>query len=226
MTADFRSVYAHGFARVAACATVSAVADRLANADAVLAAAGRCGERGVAVAVFSELVLSGYAIEDLLGQEVLLDAVETELARIVARSRDLLPVLVVGAPLRHGARVYNTAAVVHRGRLLGVVPKTYLPTYREFYEARHFASGAGVTGGTIGVGGLEAPFGTDLLFAAADRPGLTLGVEICEDMWIPVPPAARLALAGATVLANLSGSPITVGRARSRSLLCRTASMS
>ena len=222
---DFRSVYRHGFARVAACTIRSAVADPAANAAALIEAARICHEKAVAVAVFPELSLSGYAIEDLLQQDVLLDGVERGLAAFVEASAELMPLLIVGAPLRHGARLYNTACVVHRGRLLGVVPKLYLPTYREFYEARHFASGAGAPTGDIAVGALSAPFGTDLLFAASDVPGLTVGIEICEDMWIPVPPAAQLALAGASVLANLSGSPITIGRARSRALLCRSSSM-
>src|SRR3569623_2054526 len=128
------------------------------------------------------------------------------------------------APLRHGARIYNCAVVVHRGRILGVVPKTYLPTYREFYEGRHFASGAGSAGDDIAIGTMRAPFGVDLLFEAEDVAGLTIGVEICEDMWIPVTPASELALAGASVLINLSGSPITIGRARSRALLCQSTS--
>lgn len=220
----FHSIYRHGFARVAACVIPSRVADPTANAEAILEAARGCGEQAVAVAVFPELCLSGYAIEDLVMQDALLDSVERALVGIVAASADLATVLVIGAPLRHGARIYNCAAVVHRGMLLGVVPKTYLPTYREFYEARHFASGRDCAGGDIAVGQYQAPFGTDLLFEAADVPGLTLGVEICEDMWIPVTPGAELALAGATVLANLSGSPITIGRARARALLCQSTS--
>ncbi len=221
---SFRSIYRHGFARVAACVTVSSVADPAANAAAIIEAARACHERSVAVAVFTELGLSGYAIEDLLMQDPLLDAVERGLLGIVEASSELMPVLVVGAPLRWGARIYNCAAVIHRGKLLGVVPKVYLPTYREFYEARHFASGRDIAGAEIAVGPLTAPFGSDLLFAAADVPGLTLGVEICEDMWIPVTPGSELALAGASVLANLSGSPITIGRARSRGLLCQSTS--
>ena len=135
----------------------------------------------------------------------------------------LLPVLVVGAPLRYRHRIYNTAVVIHRGSVLGVAPKSYLPTYREFYERRQMAAGDDVRG-AIRVGGAEVPFGPDLLFAAADLPGFVLHVEICEDMFVPVPPSAEAALAGATVLANLSGSPITVGRAEDRSLLARSAS--
>jgi NAD+ synthase (glutamine-hydrolysing) len=221
---SFHSIYEHGFARMAACVTVSHVADPTANAAAILAAARACDDQAVAVAVFPELCLSGYAIEDLVKQDPLLDAVERGLATIVKASAELMPVLVIGAPLRFGLRIYNCAVVIHYGQILGVVPKSYLPTYREFYEGRHFASGAGVTGREITIGDMTAPFGTDLLFAATDVPGLVIGVEICEDMWIPVTPASELALAGATVLVNLSGSPITVGRARSRALLCRSTS--
>src|SRR6478752_2108541 len=221
---SFHSIYAHGFARVAACVTTSHVADPTANARAVLAAAKDCHAQSVAVAVFPELCLSGYAIEDLVKQDPLLDAVERGLVAIVEASSALMTVLIVGAPLRFGNRIYNCAVVIHRGKVLGVVPKSYLPTYREFYEGRHFASGAGIAGEMIAFGGLHAPFGVDLLFAAEDVPGLTIGVEICEDMWIPVTPASELALAGASVLINLSGSPITIGRARSRALLCQSTS--
>ncbi len=219
---SFHSIYRHGFARLAACVTVSGVADPGSNAAAIARAARTCHDRSAAVAVFPELCLSGYAIEDLVMQDPLLDAVERGLASIVEASRTLMTALVVGAPLRHGARIYNCAAVIHRGRILGVVPKTYLPSYREFYEGRHFASGAGVTGQEIAIGAMRAPFGVDLLFAADDVPGLTVGVEICEDMWIPVTPGSELSLAGATVVANLSGSPITIGRAHSRDLLSRS----
>src|SRR6516164_2927425 len=221
---SFHSIYAHGFARVAACVTTSQVADPTANTAAILDAARGCHDKGAAVAVFPELCLSGYAIEDLVMQDPLLDAVERGLAAIVEASRPLLPVLVVGAPLRHGARIYNCAIVIHRGRIMGVVPKTYLPSYREFYEGRHFASGAGIVGEAIAIGPLRVPFGVDLLFEAEDVGGLTIGIEVCEDMWIPVTPASELALAGATVLINLSGSPITIGRARSRALLCQSTS--
>ncbi|WP_316174974.1 MULTISPECIES: NAD(+) synthase [unclassified Bradyrhizobium] len=221
---SFQSIYRHGFARVAACVTTSHVADPAANAAAILETARACLARSAAVAVFPELCVSGYAIEDLVNQDPLLDAVQRALADIVDGSRELMSVLIVGAPLRFGHRIYNCAVLIHRGRILGVVPKIYLPTYREFYEGRHFASGAGIVGQQIEVAGATAPFGTDLLFAADDVAGLVVGVEICEDMWIPVTPASELALAGATVLVNLSGSPITVGRASSRSLLCQSTS--
>jgi NAD+ synthase (glutamine-hydrolysing) len=220
---DFRSLYAHGFARVAACTGPVAIADPAVNADAVLRQARACHEEGVAVALFPELCLSGYSIEDLLLQDALLDAVEHALATVVHGSADLLPVLVVGAPLRHGHRAYNCAVVIHRGRVLGVAPKSYLPTYREFYERRQLAPGDDQRG-EIRVGDELVPFGPDLLFAADDVPGLVLHAEVCEDMWVPIPPSAEAALAGATVLLNLSGSPITVGRAEDRRLLCRSGS--
>jgi NAD+ synthase (glutamine-hydrolysing) len=220
---SFRNLHQHGFARVAACTTPVAIADPPANAEAILAQARECAEESVSVALFPELALSGYSIEDLLLQDVVLDGVETALQTIVDGSADLLPVLVVGAPLRHRNRVYNCAVVVHRGRVLGVAPKSYMPTYREFYEGRQLASGADEHG-TIRVGGDDVPFGPDLLFAAQDVPGLVIHAEVCEDMWVPIPPSAEAALAGATVLLNMSGSPITVGRADDRRLYVRSAS--
>jgi NAD+ synthase (glutamine-hydrolysing) len=219
---SFRSLYRHAFLRVAACSMASAVADPAANAHAVLRVARACHGRGVGLAVFPELCLSGYALDDLLLQDALLDAVESAAATLIAASAELLPVLLVGAPLRHQGALYNTALVIHRGRLLGVVPKSYLPNYREFYERRQTTPGDGVAGATITLAGQSAPFGADLLFAAGDLAGFVLHVEICEDMWLPIPPSAAAALAGATVLTNLSGSPITIGRADTRRLLCQS----
>ena len=220
---NFRSIYHHGFARVAACVGHIALADPPKNAEAILRQARECSDEGVAVAVFTELGLTGYSIEDLLLQDAVLQSVEAALGTIVEASAALLPVLVVGAPLQVRSRVYNCAVVVHRGRVLGVVPKSYIPNYREFYERRQIAPG-GSERGEIRLLGADVPFGPDLLFAAEDVPGLVVHAEVCEDMWVPVPPSAEAALAGATVLLNLSGSPITVGRAEDRKLLCRSAS--
>jgi NAD+ synthase (glutamine-hydrolysing) len=220
---DFYSAYRHGFVRVAACTHHTTLADPVANAQSVLRVARDCDDDSVALAVFPELTLSGYSIEDILLQDALLDAVEGALLDVVAASADLMPVLVVGAPLRNQHRIYNTAVVIHRGTVLGVVPKSYLPTYREFYERRQMAAGDDVRG-TIRIGDVDVPFGPDLLFTATDLPGFVLHVEICEDMFVPIPPSAQAALAGATVLANLSGSPITIGRAEDRALLARSAS--
>src|SRR5277367_3774316 len=221
---NFRSIYQQGFARVAAGTTRCALGDPATNAESMLRMAQTCHDRAVALVVFPELSLSGYAIDDLLLQDPLLDAVERALDEIVARSATLMPLLLIGAPLRHGARIYNTAVAIHRGRLLGVVPKVHLPNYREFYERRQLASGVGTGGGEIRIGSHRAPFGPDLLFAAEDVPGLVVHVEICEDIWIPVPPSSVAALAGATVLANLSASNITIGKAETRRLLCQSQS--
>jgi NAD+ synthase (glutamine-hydrolysing) len=220
---DFYNAYRQGFVRVAACTHHAAIGEPAANAASVLGLARECHDDGVALAVFPELTLSGYSIEDILLQDVLLDAVEDAVLEVVAASADLLPVLVVGAPLRHRHRIYNTAVVIHRGTVLGVAPKSYLPTYREFYERRQIAPGDSEHG-TIRIGDVNAAFGPDLLFVASDLPGFVLHVEICEDMFVPVPPSAEAALAGATVLANLSGSPITIGRAEDRCLMARSAS--
>jgi NAD+ synthase (glutamine-hydrolysing) len=220
---DFYNSYSQGFVRVAACTHHVAIGDPAANAASVLRLARKCHDDGVGLAVFPELTLSGYSIEDIVLQDLLLDDVEAAVLEVVAASADLLPVLVVGAPVRYRQRIYNTAVVVHRGVVLGVAPKSYLPTYREFYERRQIAAGDDERG-VIRIGDISAPFGPDLLFAASDLPDFVLHVEICEDMFVPIPPSAEAALAGATVLANLSGSPITIGRAADRCLLARSAS--
>jgi NAD+ synthase (glutamine-hydrolysing) len=206
--------------RVAACTAPVTLADPYANKDQILATARTCAQQGAGLCVFPELGLSGYSIEDLLQHSTLQRGVENALVELAQATVDLLPVLVVGAPLAHRNSLYNCAVVLHRDRILGVVPKSYLPNYREFYEKRHFAPGAAVRGQSMRLGGQDVPFGVDLLFTAQDVPGFCLGVEICEDMWVPNPPSTAQAMAGATVLANLSASDITVGKARTRSLLC------
>ncbi|UFU01671.1 NAD(+) synthase [Ruania suaedae] len=221
---SFGSSYGHGFARVATCTIDVTLADPARNAQAVLEQARACHEDGVAVAVFPELCLTGYSIEDLFLADPVLLATDEALGELVTASASLTPVLVVGAPLRHRSRLYNAAVVIHRGRVLGVAPKSLLPTYREFYERRHFAPGDDQRGQECTIDGHRVPFGPDLLFEAEDQPGLVLHVEVCEDVWVPVPPSAEAALAGATVIANLSGSPVTVGRAADRHLMCRSAS--
>ena len=220
---DFHNLYRHGFARVAACTLPIRMVQPRANAEAVLAQARECADAGACLAVFPELTLTGYSIEDLLMQDTVLAATQDALAWLVPQTADLDIVLVVGAPLVSLNRIYNCAVVIQRGSILGVVPKAYLPTYREFYERRQIGPGDDVTG-EIRVAGEDVPFGSDLLFAADDLPGFVLNVEICEDMWVPIPPSAEAALAGATVIANLSGSPITVAKAEERKLLCASGS--
>jgi NAD+ synthase (glutamine-hydrolysing) len=220
---DFFNLYAHGFARVAACTAPIALTQPRTNAEAALAQAQQAAADGACLAVFPELNLTGYSIEDLVMQDTVLAATLEALDWLVPQTADLGCVLVVGAPLASLNRIYNCAVVIHRGQVLGVVPKSYLPTYREFYESRQIGRGDDVTG-EIGIAGQDAPFGSDLLFAAEDLPGFVLNVEICEDMWVPIPPSAEAALAGATVIANLSGSPITVAKADERKLLCSSGS--
>jgi NAD+ synthase (glutamine-hydrolysing) len=221
---DFYSAYAQGFARVAACTLPVHLADPAANAATVIEQAQACHDDHVAVAVFPELCLTGYSVDDLFLQDALLAGVEEAIAEIVDASGDLMTMLVVGAPLVQGTRVLNCAVVIHRGSILGVAPKSYLPNYREFYERRWFAPGDDRELEWISVAGQDVRFGPDLIFRCLDVPGLDLHVEVCEDMWVPVPPSAEAALAGASVLANLSGSPITVARAEDRRLLVRSAS--
>ncbi len=221
---DFYSAYAQGFARIAAVTVPVHLADPVANAAVVLEQARACHDDSVAVAVFPELCLTGYSVDDLFLQDTLLATVEEAIAEIVAASADLMTMLVIGAPVVHGNRVFNAAVVIHRGAVLGVAPKSYLPNYREFYERRWFAPGDDRELEWISVAGHDARFGPDLIFRCLDVPGLDLHVEVCEDMWVPVPPSAEAALAGATVLANLSGSPITIARAEDRKLLARSAS--
>ena len=217
---DFFSLYSHDFVRVACCVPRTRVADAGYNLAETLRLAARGDKSRTAVMVFPELGLSSYAIEDLLLQDSLLDEVERSISRVVDASRKLFPVLIVGAPLRVSGRLYNTAIVIHRGAILGVVPKTYLPNYREFYEKRHFVSGINVIDREITLAGQTVPFGTDLLFRSTGSVPVTFHVEICEDIWMPIPPSSHAALAGAELLLNLSASNITIGKAELRRLLC------
>ena len=221
---EFRSAYDQGFARVAAVTLPVTLADPAANAAAVIARARRLGEEGVCLAVFPELGLTGYSIDDLLLSDVLLRGALAAIETVRAASAGFLPAIVVGAPLRVGGRLFNCAVVIAGGAVRGVVPKSYPPAYREFYEKRHFACGGAAGESDIDVNGARVPFGTDLLFEVDDVPGLVFHAEVCEDMWVPVPPSSLAALAGATVLVNLSGSPVTVGRAEDRELLVRASS--
>ncbi len=218
-SAGFLSVYRQGFVRVAACSPRCRIADPAFNVEETLKLAHEGSDAGVALMVFPELGLSGYSIDDLLLQQALLDEVERRLVELVGKSRNLLPVLLVGAPLRREGRLYNCAIAVHRGRILGVVPKGHLPNYREFYEKRWFASGRDVCG-EISVAGEHVPFGMDLLFQAEDVEGFIFHTEICEDVWAPAPPSDFAALAGALILTNLSASNIVVGKADTRRRLC------
>lgn len=218
----FYDMHEHGFVRVATATPDARTADVARNTAGVLAEAQKAHDANVDLVVYPELTLSSYAIDDLILQNALLERTEQAIAEVVAASADLHPVLVLGAPLRRGDKLYNCAVVIAHGQILGVVPKSFLPNYREFYEKRYFAHGRGCTDLWIGVAGEEVPFGTDLVFAAANLPGFRFGVEICEDFWAPIPPGMTAALAGALILCNLSASPVTIGRADDRHLHCRS----
>ncbi|MGC4046016.1 MAG: NAD(+) synthase [Armatimonas sp.] len=220
MTAlPFYTPYKHGFVRAAVCIPHVKVADPAFNAERTIAMARQAHERGAALTLFPELGLSGYSCDDLFHQSALLDAVVTALGDIVAASANIRSVLLVGLPLRIEHRLLNVCAVVHAGSILGLVPKTYLPNYREFYEKRQFASGRDVSVRSVKLFGKDVPLGSDLVFTCENIPDFALHVEICEDVWTPAPPSTMGALAGATVLANLSASNITVGKAEYRRAL-------
>jgi NAD+ synthase (glutamine-hydrolysing) len=216
----FDSLYAHGFARIAAAVPDVRVADPDFNTQRTLELARQASDAGAAVAVFPELGISSYAIDDLLHQQALLGSVRRAVGRIVEASAELLPVIVVGAPLLIEHGVFNTAVVIHGGRLLGVVPKSYLPEYREYYEKRQFRAARDAIGTEVELAGATVPFGPDLVFECSDVPGFAVHVEICEDLWTAIPPSTYAGLAGATVLVNLSASNITVGKSDYRHRLC------
>jgi NAD+ synthase (glutamine-hydrolysing) len=220
MRLPFHSIYAHGFVRVAVCVPSVRVADPEHNGERTLALARRASDAGAAVALFPELGISAYSNEDLFHQHALLDATASVLGEIVAQSREFCPVLLVGAPLSFGGKLFNCAVAIYRGRVLGVVPKSYLPNYREFYERRQFTPARDGVAREVSLLGERVPFGPDLIFEAANARDFGLHVEICEDVWTPIPPSTYAALAGATVLANLSASNITVGKAEYRKSLC------
>ncbi len=220
----FHSIHSHGFVRVGACTPPATVGDPAANGRAAIALAQAGDAAGADLLVFPELNLTSYAIDDLHLQDMICDATEAALADVVAASASLSPVLLLGAALRRNGRLYNCAVAVSRGHILGVVPKSFLPNYREYYEKRWFAPGVGLTGLTIDLAGRTVPFGTDLIFAANDLSDFVFHAEVCEDYWAPLPPSTAGAMAGALVLCNLSASNIVIGKARERELLCASQS--
>ncbi|WP_302151153.1 NAD(+) synthase [uncultured Alistipes sp.] len=199
----------YGFVKVAAAVPHVTVADCARNAERIVALAQQAARRGVEIVAFPELAVTGYTCADLFLQPTLLEAADEALGDILRQTRKLPLALIVGIPLRHEDRLYNCAAVLAQGRLLGVVPKSYIPDYAEFYENRWFASGAGIEQERIMAASQEADFGTELTFAVN---GAEFGIEICEDLWVAVPPSSHLALNGAKVIFNLSASPEGAGK--------------
>jgi len=220
MPRPFHSIYTHGFLRAAVCVPRVRVADPVFNGEHTLGLAQQASEMKAAVALFPELGISAYSNEDLFHQDALLDASREALARLIEGSRELTPVLLVGAPLRFEGKLFNCALVIYRGQVLGIVPKSFLPNYREFYEKRQFTAGRHAVSREVEFLGHTVPFGSDLIFDATNYRDFSLHAEICEDVWTPIPPSTYAALAGATVLTNLSASNITIGKADYRRDLC------
>jgi NAD+ synthase (glutamine-hydrolysing) len=207
----------HGFVRVGAAVPALRVADTEFNADRVIALLARAEAERVSVVVFPELSLTAYTCADLFHQLALQKGALRALARVVAASRDVFSgVAAVGLPIAIDDQLFNCAAIFQGGRVLGVVPKCFIPNYKEFYEARWFAAAANVRSRKLALDGGVVPFGTDLLFDAADVEGLLIGVEICEDLWVPIPPSSLQALHGASVLLNLSASNEVIGKSQYR----------
>ncbi len=209
---SFDNLYTHDFARVAVGVPLCRVADPAFNGEQTAQLLREAAADGAAMAAFPELGLAAYTSDDLFHQRPLLDGCEAALAHLLAVSKDLPTVAIVGLPLRIEHRLFNCAVVFQRGRLLAVLPKTYLPNYGEFYEARQFNAADEAISEEITLLGQRVAFGTRIVIAASDLPLLRLHVEICEDVWTPIPPSSYAALAGATVLVNLSASNITVGK--------------
>jgi NAD+ synthase (glutamine-hydrolysing) len=216
----FDNLYGHGFVRVAACTPIVAPADPATNAQRILKFWREADAEKAAILLTPELSLSGYAIDDLLLQQPLLDAAEAAIATLKAESERLFPILIVGAPLRFRGAVYNCAVLVHRGEILGIVPKSYLPNYREYYEKRYFGVAADRHVHATEFAGGGTTFGANQIFYHASNPDFAFHVEICEDFWAPTPPSTKGALAGANILLNLSASNIVIGKAEDRAVLC------
>ena len=209
---DFFNPYSHGFVRLAVATPLVRIGDPEYNVAATLELMERAAREKVLLAVFPELGLSAYSCEDLFHQQALIDDAAAGLRMLLQKSRNLRLAALVGLPVALDGRLYNCAALLAQGRLLGVVPKTYLPNYREFYEGRQFTAGDAAAQTQIRLAGQTAPFGTGLLFRHAESRDFVLHVEICEDLWVPAPPSSYAALAGATVTANLSASNIVIGK--------------
>lgn len=214
-----------GFARISAAVPVCAVGDLRGNVEHTIDLIRESDAQQDAVVVFPELGLTGYTARDLFADLHLLDEAQRSLREICGATRSMSPLVFVGLPLRIGPGLYNVAAAIQHGRVLGLVPKAYLPNYREFEECRWFRSGYDLPAGAdVWIDGERIPVGLDLLFEAPEVPHFVVGAEVCEDTWVQIPPSAYAVSAGATVIVNLSASNFTIGKAELRRLLVRSAS--
>jgi len=210
---EFFNLYRHGFIRVAVGIPEVRVADPSFNAAQTIALMEKADRENAVLTLFPELGLTAYSCEDLFHQQPLLDAAVEALRGVLTASETLNLIAVVGMPLQVDHLLFNCGIVLRRGKILGVVPKTFLPNYREFYEYRQFAPAAAARSTTIEIlGQANVPFGEHLLFQSQEDKRFTFFVEICEDLWVPIPPSCNAALAGASVILNLSASNITIGK--------------
>ena len=209
----------YGFVKVAAAVPLVQVADCFYNIEKIEGLMRQASEKGVQIIAFPELSVTGYTCLDLFAQQTLLDGAEAALLQLVSNTADLDILTIVGVPLRTENRLINAAVVFQKGAIRGVVPKTYLPNYKEFQEQRWFTSATELRESTISIGEEEYPMGSHLLFRSGR---LTAGIEICEDLWVPVPPSSLLAMEGANIIFNLSASNELIGKhAYLRSLICQ-----
>lgn len=220
----------NGFIKVGAAGTDVSVADVSHNASEIIKAVADAASKGVRLLILPELCLCGYTCGDLFLSDTLINACKTELCGVIEKTEQYDTVFVLGLPVKYNSKLYNCAAVVHRGALLGIVPKTYLPNYAEFYEQRYFCSGAELRGATLynflpdGMKGCSPPMSTNILFCCRNMPDFKFAVEICEDIWVPCPPSVSHCRAGATVIANLSASNEVIGKPEYRRLLVQSTS--
>src|SRR5438132_8064884 len=209
---EFFNPYAHGFVRLAVATPLVRIGDPEYNLKATLELMQRAARDKLLLLVFPELGLSAYSCEDLFHQQALIDGAEEALANLLARTRNLRLAALVGLPVAREGRLYNCAALICQGRLIGVVPKGRSPSDRDFCRGRQATPGDAAAMREIRLAGQTAPFGTDLLFRHAEQRDFVLHIEICEDLWVPAPPSSYASLAGATVIANLSASNIVIGK--------------
>ena len=207
-----------GFIKVAAATPEIRVADCEYNKKAIVDTVKKCAAMGVKLLCLPELCITGYTCSDLFLQDLLLDAAKSALVYIAKETADCDIAFAVGLPYKYSSKLYNCAAVINKGEILGIVPKTYIPNYSEFYEERHFTSGENLGNGDFEIEGFDNPinFGTDLLFSCSELPELTFAVEICEDLWAPLPPSVKHAKNGANIIMNLSASNEVIGKAEYR----------
>ncbi|QTA78048.1 Glutamine-dependent NAD(+) synthetase [Desulfonema limicola] len=220
MTRPFNSIYSHGFIRAAVCIPVLRVADPGFNLEQTIRLAKKASDINAGLALFPEMGISAYSNEDLFHQDALLEACEDAVIKLIEASQNLTPVILAGSPMQVEGKLFNCALIIYQGRLLGIVPKTFIPNYREFYEKRQFTSANDAITDYVNFLGQKIPFGNNLVFDAVNVKNFSIAAEICEDLWTPIPPSTYCALAGATIIANLSASNITIGKAEYRRNLC------